>query len=318
MTTDTSERGLERLICTALTGHPCDPPQESMAAEARPRLRRRRRLERRQSPRLRPRVLRRSGPARGIPEVHPAGRRRIVGARRGRSGAAQVPRPAAGRDRQARHHRRAAPRRQTRCARPGPVLRHAVGRERAGAAALRAEPLHRRPAASLQPGRDAAGARHRALHQRPAGLHVRAEEQPHQADGGRRGLAVPEGPQPAREAVRARPLRGPLRGGRERRALLHPPQGEGVLVPAVQPGLERRRRQSAQPERHQDRLPVARRADSRKPDRHPGELRPGGGGEGREDRQEKAVADLAALPTARRRAAPAGRRRDARERAGAT
>ena len=27
MTTDTSERGLERLICTALTGHPCDPPK---------------------------------------------------------------------------------------------------------------------------------------------------------------------------------------------------------------------------------------------------------------------------------------------------
>ena len=26
MPTDTSERGLERLICTALTGHPCDPP----------------------------------------------------------------------------------------------------------------------------------------------------------------------------------------------------------------------------------------------------------------------------------------------------
>src|SRR5919106_4786743 len=27
MSTDTSERGLERLICTALTGHPCDSPQ---------------------------------------------------------------------------------------------------------------------------------------------------------------------------------------------------------------------------------------------------------------------------------------------------
>jgi type I restriction enzyme R subunit len=27
MSTDTSERGLERLICTALTGHPCDPAQ---------------------------------------------------------------------------------------------------------------------------------------------------------------------------------------------------------------------------------------------------------------------------------------------------
>ena len=35
-TTDTSERGLERLICTALAGHPCDPPQERRAAEARP------------------------------------------------------------------------------------------------------------------------------------------------------------------------------------------------------------------------------------------------------------------------------------------
>ena len=29
MTTDTSEKGLERLICTALTGHPCDPPSIS-------------------------------------------------------------------------------------------------------------------------------------------------------------------------------------------------------------------------------------------------------------------------------------------------
>ena len=82
---------------------------------------------------------------------------------------------------------------------------------------------------------------HRPLHQRPAGLHLRAEEHPHQADGGRRVLAVQEGPQPAREAVRARPLRGPLRRGRERGALLHPPQGQGVLVPALQPRLERRR-----------------------------------------------------------------------------
>ena len=29
MTTDTTERGLERLICTALAGHPCDPPSKS-------------------------------------------------------------------------------------------------------------------------------------------------------------------------------------------------------------------------------------------------------------------------------------------------
>ena len=34
--TDTSERGLERLICTALAGHPCDPPEQGRVAEARP------------------------------------------------------------------------------------------------------------------------------------------------------------------------------------------------------------------------------------------------------------------------------------------
>ena len=33
MTTDTSERGLERLICTALTGRPCDPPAAGTVAE---------------------------------------------------------------------------------------------------------------------------------------------------------------------------------------------------------------------------------------------------------------------------------------------
>ena len=35
MTTDTSERGLERLICTALTGHPCDPPEAGEIREPR-------------------------------------------------------------------------------------------------------------------------------------------------------------------------------------------------------------------------------------------------------------------------------------------
>ena len=32
-TTDTSERGLERLICRALTGHPCDPAKEGRVAD---------------------------------------------------------------------------------------------------------------------------------------------------------------------------------------------------------------------------------------------------------------------------------------------
>ena len=34
--TDTSERGLERLICTALTGHPCDPHAAGEARETAP------------------------------------------------------------------------------------------------------------------------------------------------------------------------------------------------------------------------------------------------------------------------------------------
>jgi type I restriction enzyme R subunit len=36
MKTDTSERGLERLICTALTGAPCDPPQPGVVQEPTP------------------------------------------------------------------------------------------------------------------------------------------------------------------------------------------------------------------------------------------------------------------------------------------
>ena len=33
VTTDTTERGLERLICTALAGHPCEPPAEGAVAD---------------------------------------------------------------------------------------------------------------------------------------------------------------------------------------------------------------------------------------------------------------------------------------------
>ena len=37
MTTDTSERGLERLICTALTGSPCDTALAPTGLEGRSR-----------------------------------------------------------------------------------------------------------------------------------------------------------------------------------------------------------------------------------------------------------------------------------------
>ena len=75
--------------------------------------------------------------------------------------------------------------------------------------------------APLQSRRDPARAR--ALHQRSAGSHVRAKEQPHQADGRRRCGAVQARPRAPREALRVRPLRGTLRGGQrsgDRDALL--------------------------------------------------------------------------------------------------
>ena len=217
----------------------------------------RRRLDLRRVRRLRPRVLRGPGAALGLPAGDAAGGGRGARPRPGRPDAAQVPGAAARRD-----HASAA---------TIDVLRHGIkhgphdldlfygtpspGNVKA-AGALRGQPLQRHPPASLQPRRDAARARPGPLHQRPAGRHLRAEEQPHQADGRGRGPAVQARPRPAREALRVRPLRGALRRGRPRGALLHAPEGQGLVVPALQPGLERRRGQSAQPERPQDRLPL--------------------------------------------------------------
>ena len=49
------------------------------------------------------------------------------------------------------------------------------------------------------------------VHQRPAGRHLRAEEQPDEADGARCHQAVQARPQSNGETLRARPLPGPLR-----------------------------------------------------------------------------------------------------------
>jgi hypothetical protein len=57
--------------------------------------------------------------------------------------------------------------------------------------------------------------------------------------------AVPARPRSTREAVRVRALRGALCRGRARGTLLHTPEGQGLVVTALQPGLERRRRQPA-------------------------------------------------------------------------
>ena len=311
MTTDTSEKGLERLICTALTGHPCDPPSVSAGPTA---------------------ASRHPGDAHGgsgwiggspgdydreycvdlvaacrLPPGDPAQGRRGARPGTGRSDTAQVPRPPARGDQQAGHDRRPAPRHQARTAPRRSLLRHAVARQRQGPGALRRQPLFGHAPAPLQPGRDAAGARPGPLHQRPAGGHLRAEEQPHQADRRGCGRAVQARPRPARAALRVRALRGPFRRGRPRGALLHPPQGQGLLVSALQPRLERRRGQPAQPGRDQDRLPLEAHPHPRGADGHPGELRPGRRNEGREDRPEEAGADLAALPPARRGAQAPGR-----------
>ena len=142
-------------------------------------------------------------------------------------------------DHEARHHRRPAPRDQARPASDRPVLRHAIAGQREGGRAVRGQSLQRHAPAPLQPRRDPAGAGPGAVHQRAARRHLRAEEQPDQADGRGRRRAVPARPRSAREALRVRPLRRPFRGGRARGALLHAPHGQGLLVPALQPGLER-------------------------------------------------------------------------------
>ena len=53
MGTDTTERGLERLICKSLTGDPCDPPADCTIGDPPGRVRWRR-LVLRQPPRLQP------------------------------------------------------------------------------------------------------------------------------------------------------------------------------------------------------------------------------------------------------------------------
>jgi hypothetical protein len=75
--------------------------------------------------------------------------------------------------------------------------------------------------------------------------------------------------------------------------------GEGFVVPALQPRLERWRRQSTEREWSQDGLPVEAHPDAGAVDGDSGELRPGRGGDSPEDGQEEAGADFPPLPSAR-------------------
>ena len=62
---------------------------------------------------------------------------------------------------------------------------------------LQSEPFLRHPPTAVQQRRKTACPRPSALHQRPAHRHLRAQEQPHQANGERRRPAVPANPQPS-------------------------------------------------------------------------------------------------------------------------
>ena len=298
MTTDTSERGLERLICAALTGSPCEPGAASGGTVREPRP-----------------EYGGSGWVCGDPDDYDR-EHCVDSAQLAAFLRATQPEAAEtfdlGADSPARRRGRTAPRRQARAAPRRPLLRLAVARQSGGGGALRGEPFLGDATAPLQRRRAVARARRRAVRQRPAGGHVRAQEQPHQADGRRRRAAVPARPRPARAALRARPLRRPLRGGRARGALLHPPAGEGVVVPAVQPGLERRRGKPAERRRAEDRLPLAADPDPGRADRNPGALRADRRDPRRADAPEDAPADLAPPPPARRGAPAPGRRGRAR------
>ena len=210
MTTDTSERGLEQLICVALTGQPCEPPAATTVREPSSAL---------------------GGVGWSCGNPHDYNREYCVDLTQ-LAAFFRSTQPEAAESLSLSEdgptRRRFLARLQGEISKRGTidVLRHGIkhgahnldlfygtpsAENPKAQATLRTEPLLSHPATPLQPRRNPARARHRTLHQRSPSLHLRAQEQPDQANSGRRGLAVQEGPQPAREAVRVRPLRGPLR-----------------------------------------------------------------------------------------------------------
>ena len=229
MTTDLTERGLERRICTALTGLPCEPDAAASAGGVCQRpaacgagwtcgdaddYDREYCVDLRQLAAFLAGTQPRLHDAFALDEDGPT-RRKFLARLQGetaRRGTVDV--------------LRKGPR--TRTASRRSVLRHAVRRQRKGGGALRREPLFGHPAASLRPGRDGSGsALDLALFVNGLpGRDLRAQEQPHQADGGRCGPPVPPRPRPARAALRAGPVRGALRGGRARGEVLYAPAGQ--------------------------------------------------------------------------------------------
>ena len=193
-----------------------------------------------------------------LPASDAARRRRGLGSRRRQPDAAQVPGPPPGRDHQARHHRRAAPRRQARAAPARPLLRHALaGQRQGGRSATRQNRFS--VTRQLRYSRDETQlrARPRPVHQRPAGRDLRAEEQPDQADGRGRRRAVPSA-----TATRARSCSSSAAAWPTSPSTTHEvrfctaPQGQGSWFLPFNQGWNDGAGNPPNPERAQDRLPL--------------------------------------------------------------
>ena len=232
VTTDTSEKGLERLICTVLTGHPCDPPQPGsqpyMGTGG---------------------VGWTSGNPADYDRVHCLDLAQLTDFLRfTQSEAARALR--LGDDNPTR--RKFLARVESEITKRGTidVLRNGVkhgphhldlfygtpspDNEKAKVRFEQNRFTVTQPA-SLQRGRDSAVIGSGADHQRTSGAHVRVEEQPHQTDRERRHPPVPPRPRSrGRSCIRSGPVFGALCGGRHASLLLHPPPRESVRFPSLQ------------------------------------------------------------------------------------
>ena len=211
MTTDLTERGLERLICKALTGDPCDPPSGRTVGEP-PRgyggggwspgnhhdYNREYCVDLVQLGTFLHATQPNSAPALRLDEDCPT-RRKFLARLQGeiaKRGTIDVLRNGI------RHQAHTTSTSST--AHPPPTTRRPSG---ASARTSSASPANSATAGTTLSARWTSGSSSTA-----ARFHLRAQEQPHEADVQRRHPAVQAGPQPARTPLPVRALRGALRG----------------------------------------------------------------------------------------------------------
>ena len=309
--TDTSERGLERLICTALTGAPCDPARRrpTACASGPPPTAARLDLRRRPSDYDREYCVDLAQLC-GLPARDAAGGRRGARPRPRRPDAAQVPGPPPGRDHQAR-------RRSTCCATASSTARTTSTSSTARPSPGNAEGGRalRRRTASASPASSATAATRRSSRSTSClfinGLPIATFElknsltkqtvddavEQYKRDRDPRELLFEFGRCIVHFAVDDHEVRfcTHLKGKASWFLPFNQGWNDGAGNPPNPDGLKT------------DYL-WKRILTRDGPDGHPRELRPDRRDEGREDRQEEAVADLPALPPARRGAQAAGRR----------